>query len=150
MQCAHRKKNGPHQKNAAAIPLVRQTMGMQSLFVVLDSTEPKEVQRLWGDFCAEESARQRQAAIRMLQEDRPDLGVEPGTQAFEDAIEELVWYGGSPVSFDGCSFVVVPKPVGVDDMQQLQAWMLEAHKKWDPALAVVHEGRTVVGGWVSV
>jgi len=126
-------------------------MGKQCFFVTFDSDDVETVQAEWDAYCAQDMATRRIAGIQKLR----SRGIitsseEPGTHNFETAIFEQLSYEASPLSFDNCRLHFADKPDSLSTPDQVRQWILQTHEKWTPALAVVVDEQTLVGGWVSV
>jgi len=125
-------------------------MCAQSFFVVFDTTDPSEVQRAWDVHCEEDMARRRARIAQMLKTTGFAGAHADGTVGWEAALVDCIMHDGAPLSFDECRMRVVDKPDRVSGVGAARDWILMAHRKWAPALAVRVEGKTVVGGWVGI
>jgi hypothetical protein len=123
-------------------------MGRQSFFLTFPTTDRDQVLKLWHDYCMKDTARQRSEAIAQFHKEQ--RGIVPGTRDWGIAIEEYIIYNASPLSFDSYRIDFVDKPDFIQDENMLKEWILQTHQKWDPALAVAFEGKTIIGGWVSI
>lgn len=127
-------------------------MGMKRYVIVLDCVDEAAVRKAWELHCEQDAVKRRIAAIEYLtQEGVLQPTDRPGEDHFETAVYEYIIYDGAPSSF-GESPVLhfISPPEWVNSIAQAEEWLLVAHKKWEPALAIRVGDKTVVGGWVSV
>lgn len=55
---------------------------------------------------------------------------------------------GSPKSFDKYQIEWKRIPSHIDSFHEAKEWILKNHIKRSPAIAIIYENRTIIGGWV--
>ncbi len=127
-------------------------MGKKPFFVTIDSIDLKYINEYWNKLCDNDREIQKKYALNLLIEDSVVL---EDPKKLQEYIEEVSRYNESLISFGNYRFELkdindlVKQIGGQITEEKIDSYILDSHKKWDPAIAIQFKGKTIIGGWVA-
>jgi hypothetical protein len=123
-------------------------MGRKAWFFEIDSIDPNFVENEWKYMCSQDQEKQKHYTLQLIQEEDWDMDtIMKDPLGLDKLINETAHYNESPLSFNECIYEW--RELNEPSKEKIMAEILKLHKKWEAAIAVKFQGKTIIGGWVA-